>query len=154
MKYFIPQEYLPKETWDYFKSKYGNGALGMRYVDSKIPIFMDWLRETLGKSITVNNWHLNLSSDETFDGRCLRLPSDTVYKLYSEHSYGRAIDFDVQGMKAEDVRQLLLTKYSADFLKLGATSMEKNTNWVHVGFADFSSGWSPEKQNGIYLLNA
>ena len=153
MKYFVEQEFIPKETWNYFAAKYGSGILGMRYIDARIPVFMDWLRETLGKSITINTWHLP-SPPEVFDGRCLRLPDDPVYKQYSEHAYGRAVDFDVADMAAEDVRQAILNKYAAGFLGLGATTMEKGTNWVHVGFGDLSDGWTPEKQNGIWLVNA
>jgi hypothetical protein len=156
MDFFMEQEFIPKDTWNYFQQKYGDGKLAMRYIDVKIPIFMDWLRETIGKPITINNWHLNIPSaqGQTYDGRCLRLPNDISYKQYSEHSYGRAVDFTVQNIEAEEIRQLLINKYSEDFFTLGATTLEKNTSWVHVGFADLNCGWTPEKQNGIWLVNA
>jgi len=155
MTNFIEQEFIPKELWDYFTNKYGEGTgtLGMRYINPKIVTFMEWLRSTLGKPITINNWHKNLPPENTFDGRCLRLPSDSAYRISSDHNFSMAIDFDVQGMQAEEVRQVLITKYSTDFLRLGAFTMEKGTNWVHVGFADLTSnGWTCEKQNGIGLI--
>jgi hypothetical protein len=153
MTNFIEQEFIPKEIWDYFVTKYGDGKLGMRYINPKIIAFMEWVRSTFGVPVTINNWHKGLPPEQTFDGRCLRLPSDSAYKLSSDHNYSMAVDFDVQGMLAEDVRQAFINKYSTDFLRLGATSMEKGTNWVHVGFADLGgSGWSPDKQNGIYLV--
>jgi hypothetical protein len=66
-----------------------------------------------------------------------------------------AIDFVVNDMKAEEVRQLLINTYADYFLNLGATTLEKNVEWVHVGFANLSStyGWYPENKNGIYLVN-
>jgi len=153
MKHFVEEEYIPKQLWDYFKTKYNNGKMAMRYINPKIPIFMEWLRNTLGKRIVINTWHLNLAPEQTFDGRCLRLPGDSKYKLTSDHNYGLAVDFEVDGMIAEEVRQALLYTYSSFFLALGATIMEKNTNWVHVGFADLSIGWTPQKICGIYMVN-
>lgn len=153
MKYFVPQEFIPKELWDYLNNKFGNGALGMRYINPKIIVFMEWLRETLGKPITINTWYLNLPPQYTFDGRCLRLPSDKQYRISSDHNYSMAIDFDVQGMAAEDVRQLVLNTYATQFLALGGVSMEKGTNWVHVGFAVLTDGWSADMHNGIAMVN-
>jgi hypothetical protein len=156
MKNFVEQEFIPKQLWDYFQNnpKYNNGKLAMRHINPKIIAFMEWTRTTFGKPITVNNWHLNLSSTEqTFDGRCLRLPSDSAYKISSDHNYSMAIDFDVEGMEAEEVRQAYIYTYSSFFLALGATTLEKAQNWVHVGFADLNCGWTPEKQSGIWLVN-
>ena len=144
MKYFKPVEYLPKEVHDFC------GDLGMRYIDQKIPLIMDAIRDFFGKPITINNW--NIGGDR--NGSCLRLPSNKDYIQFSDHSYGRACDFVVEGVDSISV-QLNIVKsitLSAQLKTLGLTSIEDGTEgWTHIGVSHLD-GWSIPIVNGISLI--
>jgi hypothetical protein len=67
------------------------------------------------------------------------------YKIYlSGHVLGMAVDFDVKGMKAKDVRLWLIEHKSELPYKI---RLEKNVNWVHLDVED-----EPDN-NKVYLFN-
>lgn len=151
-KSFDCREFIPKLTWNYWQDRSGNGDLGMRFIYQQIPIVAQFLRDSYNKSMIINNWHLNLPIEQTFDGRVLRLSDDRAYTLYSAHSRAMAMDFNIVGLSSQEVYLDILYKFSSDLLKLGVTCMEQNTNgWTHIGFEDCSK-WGFEKQSGIYLI--
>ena len=85
---------------------------------------LDMLREDLGP-VTVNNWYWA----GKFQNRGLR--TSKYYKgrvSYSQHTFGRAFDFDVKGMSAEQVRIHIRANHS----KYGITAIENGVNWVHA----------------------
>jgi hypothetical protein len=148
IKSFDCREFIPKEAWNFWQNRDGNGDLGMRFINIKIPILMQFLRDSYGKPIIINNWHVG----GNLDGRCYRLPDDNAYTLYSDHSRGDAVDFNVEGLTSDQVYQDMLYKYSADLIRLGVTSMEQNTEgWTHLGLSDVSL-WGFSQQNGIKLI--
>ena len=83
-------------------AKYGERA--WMFLDSKLIINLDTIRERIGKPIYVNRGNLTQ--------RGLRCPQCQIVKdkikageLYmSAHTMGKAVDFDVEDMKADEVR--------------------------------------------------
>lgn len=142
MQHFKPQELIPQVDWN----KYGE--LAMRYINPKIPLLMDYLREYFASPITINTWHLGQGG---IDGRCMRRPGDSAYRLYSDHSSGNAVDFSVSGIDAPTVQKLILAD-ADNLITMGVTGMENGTpTWTHLSVANLDS-WGTI-QNGIHLLN-
>jgi hypothetical protein len=139
MQYFKPQEFIPQSDWNQW------GELAMRYINPKLPIIMDYLRDYFASSITINTWHIGGG----IDGRCMRRPGDPAYKLYSDHTSGNAVDFTVSGIEASMVQKLILAD-ADNLISLGVTGMENGTpTWTHLSVADLD-GWGTI-QNGIHL---
>lgn len=96
------------------------------------------IRVKLDKSITINNWKWG----GQFDERGLRDNLTPIFngktkagKMYlSGHILGRAIDFDVKGMTAPEVREWLVL--NADILpykiRLENKLNGKQISWVHL----------------------
>ena len=148
MIHFKPFEFIPQKTWNAMRDIYGKpGEAAMRYINPKIPIIMDYLRDYFASPITINNW----ATGGGIDGRCLRLPDDPSYKLYSDHTRGNAVDFTVKGIDAPSVQKLILADLD-NLITLGVTGMENGTpTWTHLSVSDLD-GWGTI-QNGIHLLN-
>jgi hypothetical protein len=109
---------------------------------------MDTLREYFNKTIIINNWAVG----GPFQDRGLRDSTSNVYDLYSDHSYGRAIDFNVEGMTDADVQKAILNEYADDLIILGLTGIEDSTpTWTHIGVSDLST-WDFKLINGIYII--
>jgi hypothetical protein len=93
-------------------------------------ISLDNVREYYDIAVTVNNWR----DGGQFSERGLRIlnPGDkAIYSPYSEHAHGNAVDYDVKGKTAEQVRQDILNHKDDDPFKL-IMALEKGTNWVHM----------------------
>ena len=111
--------------------KYGETAWS--FFDPRLLGFIDWLRDGLKRPITINNWDWG----GEFEERGLRSNLDSIPYSYTEdgvlymsaHCTGQAVDFDVKGMGAEEVRKWLrLNKYRTPY----NIRIEKNVNWVHL----------------------
>jgi hypothetical protein len=121
MKYFKVQELVPESVYR------DRGERSIQLIDNRIVKFIEGLRDALGRSITVNDW---LWGGE-FAYRGLRDSNSSVYSKYSQHSFGRAIDFDVKGMTSQEVREWIIDNRDVDFVK-PITFIEGSVNWVHV----------------------
>jgi len=81
--------------------------------------------------VTVNNW----VTGGPFKSRGFRHPLSTVGSPLSAHKRGQGIDFDVQGMTADQVRAVILAeKEHIDFMFI--TRMEIGIAWVHIDIAN------------------
>ena len=119
---FYLTEFVPKEIHDTFKDK------SIWFIDPKIPIICQKLRDIIGKPITINNWH----DGGTYNYSGFRTRSCNVGAENSQHRHGRAADLHIAGITPEEVRQLIRDNFS-ELNKLGLTTIEKNTDtWTHV----------------------
>ena len=125
-KHFQDCEFLPKSWMDTY------GPAAMLAMDERILISIDAIREYFAVPVIVNNW----AKGGAFSFRGLRTPGCLQYKPDSQHSFGRAIDFDVQGLSAEYVRGIILKEQARWPL---ITRMEIGTAWVHVDCANTGS---------------
>jgi hypothetical protein len=86
------------------------GKTCWEFFDSRLLVTIDTIRQRIGKPIFVNNWKDGPTN--YFDERGFRcIQCDLVKKaiadsrLYvSPHMTGQAVDFDVEGLVAEEVR--------------------------------------------------
>lgn len=125
--YFDSEELVCKHVHD----KHGDKSL--MFFDPRILKVADWIRERLNKPVYVNNWDSGGTYDER-GLRCILCPlvkdkvlADTLY--LSGHIFGRALDLDVQGMVAEEVRQWI---YKNRFILPFPVRLEANVTWVHI----------------------
>ena len=141
--YFSIEEFVSKPVFD----KYGETA--WRFFNSDLLETILFIREELGLGITINTWH----KGGLFSQRGLRanlsylvLQASEKKRLYiSGHTLGMALDFDVTGMSACEVRNWLVS--IAELLPY-KIRLENNVNWVHIDVED-------EPKNGkVYLFNA
>lgn len=142
--YFSIKELVSKTVYD----KYGDDA--WRFFDPRILEVLLYIRETLDKPITINNW----KSGGRFSQRGLRENiSPIVYKrtklkkLYlSAHTLGMAFDLDVKGMSAESVRKWL-KEHSTELPH--RIRIENKVNWLHIDVSCKDS-----QVDDIYFFNA
>lgn len=126
-KHFEIYELVSKQVY----LKYGETA--WQFFDPRLLEMLDWLREKLDRSITVNDWYWG----GKFQQRGLRCNLDPMMvaktqagKIYcSPHPLGQGVDFDVKGMTAQEVRTWLI-KHQEELPF--AIRLEDGVNWVHL----------------------
>ena len=99
------------------------------FLDSRLILNLDTIRERIGKPIYVNR--------DGLTQRGLRCPQCQIVRdkfeagvLYmSAHTMGKAVDFDVEGMTAEEVRGWLAEHGS--YLPY-PIRVENDVNWLHM----------------------
>lgn len=126
-KHFEIYELVSKQVYQ----KYGERA--WQFFDPRLLVMLDWVREKLDKPITVNDWYWG----GQFDERGLRCNLDPMMvgktkagKIYcSPHPFGQGVDFDVEGMTAQQVRDWLEEhKEELPF----PIRLEDGVSWVHM----------------------
>lgn len=124
-KYFDIREFVPKLIWDTY------GERSAWFVDPRMIESMDWLRDFFGAPITVNNWH----TGGRFQERGFRHPNTTTGGRLSQHRFGRACDFNVQGLTAQDVYYTILDYWDDVTVKTYFTTLEDinyTKTWTHI----------------------
>ena len=119
-EYFDIRELVPESVFD------ARGQKAWQLIDLSLIENADSLRKQLNVSMTCNNWHSG--GARTQSG--LRIPGQSHYKPYSQHSFGRALDL-ICSVSAKEIRQDLKDKvivlpYPATFEEGG------NITWLHM----------------------
>ena len=145
--YFVIQEFVSPQVYD----RYGDDA--WQFLSTELLETILYVRTRLNRPITINNWHVG----GPFTQRGLRDNMTPIYrdktlnrKLYlSGHVLGMAVDFDVKGMLATEVRYWLLRqeKNLPHKIRLEDTLNMKPINWVHLDVKYLES--NPK----VYLFN-
>lgn len=136
-KHFKAQELVPKHIFEL------RGEKSLELIDERVIITLDTLRELLGKPITVNNWlwggNRNWSGLRTAG---FYSSIEAFEKSLSQHKYGRAVDFLVKGMSADEVREFIY-KNKEKFPYI--TFIETEISWVHIDVRNCVpiTTWSP-----------
>lgn len=120
--HFDLQELVDPDTF----ATYGERA--WQFLDPRLLANMDRIRNRYDRPIWVNSWNI---PGGKFSYRGFRPPSYKGGAPFSQHRFGRAFDFDVQGMTAEEVREDI-RKNPDNFDFSSITCVELDTNWVHV----------------------
>ena len=129
--YFSLDELVCEHVYNFY------GDIAWQFFDPRLLITIDRLRERFNKPMYVNDWQIHGQfSQRGF--RCLQcqLELDAVKnnKMYcSPHSRGQAIDFDVQGLAAEEIRQYIIKNPN---LLPYPVRLEAGVNWVHLDTVD------------------
>lgn len=112
------------------------GDMCWQFFDIRLLETIDFVRDKLGP-MYVNNWDI----DGAFDERGFRCIQCSLVKsaikdnrLYvSPHMLGKAVDFDILGMTAQEVREWLIANQG--YLPYNIR-LEDNVNWVHLDVED------------------
>ncbi len=120
--YFSIKEFVDRKTYYKYKEK------SIWFIDKNLIIQMNQLRELFGRKITINNW----AYGGRFQWRGFRTQNSPEYTPYSSHSFGRACDFDVEGLTAEQARRMIIEWYKEGILISKSINLEKEVNWVHL----------------------
>lgn len=117
---FQALELVDKQTFDRF-----NGDIWFLF-NQKALISLDGIRNYFKKPVIVNNWYWN----GKFQYRGFRTRECPEWSQYSQHSFGNAFDLDVEGMSADEVRQVIIENKEDSHFEL-ITCLEVNISWVH-----------------------
>lgn len=100
------------------------------FIDPKLVAIAEFIREEFELPMTINNWH----KGGKFQERGYRVPTTQTGARYSQHKFGRAIDFNIQGIPPQEVAEWI--KASFAYLKpLGLTTIEHpddTPTWTHI----------------------
>lgn len=103
------------------------------FFDTRLLITIDSIRERIKKPIWINDWEVHGDIDQS-GFRCIQC--DIVKaaikenRLYcSAHMRGQAVDFHINGMDAEEVRQYIIK--NANLWPYGIR-LERDVSWVHL----------------------
>lgn len=118
-KHFTIKEFVPYSIFQ----KYGEQSL--LFMDSRIVEAMDLIRDHFNKPVRINDW----ATGGNFQWRGFRNSVCREYLPSSQHSFGRAIDFNVEFIPAETIRQTILDNSDKFFM---ISAMEKDVPWVHI----------------------
>ena len=131
-EYFDIRELIGEDTYN----KYGDRS--WRFLDLRLLETILIIRRNLNKPIKVNDWYIGGKYDE----RGLRTNVQEILrektrksKLYlSAHVLGKAIDFKVEGMTAEEVRNwIIANKHLLPYkIRLEHKKDGVPITWVHL----------------------
>jgi hypothetical protein len=137
------------------KTTYESFAVNEQYkifdlIDSGLLIALDWIKKNIAKEkkMIVNDWKWN----GKFQWRGLRNKRCPEFREHSMHSFGRAIDFHIEGMSAKGVRKMIMDASEVKEL-FAIKRMEDGVNWVHIDSCDVP-GKRIDKHQRIYLFKA
>jgi hypothetical protein len=127
---YIPQhfkayELVPPDVYE----KYGEMAL--EFLDDRILMVADAVRNYFNVPVTINTY----KNGGLFTQRGLRNIVQVGGDRYDPHFLGRAIDFDVQGKTADEVRSNILAAPTYDGFTL-IRGIEMNVAWIHLDVAN------------------
>ena len=133
-KYFKIQELVSKQTYE----KYGEKS--WMFLDERLILTLDALREYFNAPITVNNWLWGGNLQQ----RGLRTNCDEIVKnktlkgsLYvSQHCLGKAVDFNVKNHTVKDVYKVILENPKAFPYIKRIENINKTPTWVHIDIAN------------------
>ena len=128
-EYFCIEELVDKEVYN----KYGDVA--WKFIDEMLIECILVVREELDKPMTINNWKWG----GQFSQRGLRHNMSPMVqkktRMYlSAHMFGKAVDFDVEGMTAVEVREWIVAnadKFPCK-IRLERNMKGKPISWVHL----------------------
>ena len=132
LKHFKVKEFVDKNTYEQ------RGDKAITTMDSELLTFIDNYAEHLKSlnsdvkvSVVINDW----SWDGRFQWRGLRTPDYNKFNKFSQHAYGRGIDFDVYiddvRIAPEVTRQWIADNRFTDWVR-PITFVEEGVNWAHV----------------------
>jgi len=107
------------------------GEKAKSLIDIRIVLAVQFLRDTIGKPIHINNWWNGGSLDE----RGLRVPDTGTGARWSQHKYGRGCDFHVEGLKPSQVHAVILQNEEMLITRQWITVLEDvrdTPTWVHI----------------------
>ncbi len=121
---FKTQELVPSMIFN----KYGEASKW--FIDPRILEIIEAIRNRFGKPMTINNW----DTGGHLQNRGYRTPDTTIGAWYSQHKFGRAVDFNVQGIATQEIYDDILENQDF-YLSIGVTTIEDieiAKTWTHL----------------------
>jgi hypothetical protein len=118
-------EFIPQSVWNQFHES------GLWFIDPRLITSVQWLRKMLKVPLVINNWH----SGGTFQNRGFRPKSSPVWKEFSQHSFGRALDLSSPDMPHKDVYKWVLDNQDLILANTAFTTVEDieaAPTWLHL----------------------
>ena len=106
------------------------GAQSIWFIDKRIIMIAQTLRELANSPIIINNWLIGGG----FKNSGFRRPSARIGAYLSQHKFGRAIDVKVKGKTPEEVLVVINQNWNT-FKSLGLSTVEDisfTTTWNHL----------------------
>ena len=130
-KYFKIQELVSEAVY----KKYGDKS--WEFIDTRLIKVLDLLREHFNRPITVNNWLWGGNLQQ----RGLRANKDELVankKDYyiSQHCLGKAVDFNIKGLSAQEVYEEILKNRDKFYLISRIENIKDTPTWVHIDVAN------------------
>ena len=138
MKYFQLYELVDRVTFQ----KWGESSWNL--LNPIALEALDGIREFFGVPVIVNNWY----GGGQLQFRGYRPVDCQIGSIDSYHKRGMAFDLNIQGLEAEEARQIIIENRDNPLL-INIQRMENYVNWVH-----FDIGSLTKEQNRIYLFKA
>lgn len=107
-------------------NKFGINAVW--FLDHRIINVVEWLRVYFNKPVILNNWY----NGGKIEHAGYRTPDCRIGAKFSQHKFGRALDFNIQDFQPEVIRNFIRKQFPM-LRNLGLSAMEKDTpSWVHI----------------------
>lgn len=122
---YLLEEFVPKEIYQLY------GANSIWFVDIRVIEGMEWIRSYFAAPVIINNWH----QGGVLQNRGFRPPNTTVGGRLSQHKAGRAIDFNVVGLKSDKVFDRLVADWGDVAKNTFFTTLEDKADtptWTHI----------------------
>jgi hypothetical protein len=127
-----------KCTKNFYQDEFIYEGGDFHLVDTKLPIIAQWIRDTVGLSVTVNNWatggqyhESGLRSLTTTTGA-----KKSAHKPLPEHGgIGKAIDIKIKGMTGQQMFDWCMI-HQIELYALGVREIEDaryTKSWCHIG---------------------
>jgi len=126
--HFFYHEYFSQGIWQSNSEK-----VLRRLIDERLILIMEKIRTEINQPIFINNWKWGGNSMY----RGFRPTSTEVGALYSQHKFGRAVDFKVKNRTVKQVHDHILNNESS-FMAMGVTRLEDRRDaptWIHLDLA-------------------
>ena len=123
------------EAWElvdpYIYAKYGEASL--QFIDPRLKKWLEWFRSRIDLPVYINNYKAIPKPAVIYDERGYRSNMCEMVRnkkdLYlSAHTRFQAIDFDVQGCLAEEIRSWIKNHQREMPVPI---RLERDVNWVH-----------------------
>lgn len=143
-RYFELYELLPPEVFTYedMVAKEKHLQKGWSYLDDKLLITIDVIREIIGLPLICNTWYQD--GNRQYCG--YRVRNCLVGASFSQHKEGKAVDLICAKMSAEDMRKKIIA--NQDKLPY-PIRIEDGVSWLHLDCKDMDY-----KGKKIYLFKA
>lgn len=137
LEYFDVRELVT--PWAYQKFKHRGDYFFLSRIDPRLLVTILFIRETTGRKMTINDYLWG----GRFDERGVRdnlspLVKARISPYWSGHVFAMAVDFDLEGMTAQEVRDWLIehTEGLPFKIRLEHKLKGKIISWVHLDVVD------------------
>jgi hypothetical protein len=135
LKYYKPKNFCVEEFVDP-EIFHKRGSKSLQLMNPKILITADRIRDYFDRKMTINNW--KWGGSRMWSG--LRTASSSYHSMTSQHTFGNAIDFLIDGIDSKDVRKEIIKNQKDPAFEF-VTRLEEfeGMSWVHVDCANVNS---------------